>query len=279
MGQSSADYVADVRGKQTRKGVRAKTAHQDSLQATHVVALAGAAVDPAQYRARVSAVQRVLGNGVAVQLFERGLVPGRREETGQTPVAKSGEGSLHGEQSVVQRLKVSDDHVRGDIRHPGGGAKVFEDYTLDDIATRAGSSLTFQVSNAVLDGAVKDSRAAGQMDYKQLRNQTVTSEKQLSTYLETAPDDEHMYVLDGGDLHVAIRADDKKLPHPTLVGGDPDVDCAGTMRVDTEGNVIVTASSGHFRPSSENLGQRAVDKMMGKTSSTTYKKRVKGSRR
>jgi hypothetical protein len=117
------------------------------------------------------------------------------------------------------------------------------------------------------------------MAYKQLSQKKVSSEKQLTGFLDQSPDDEHMYVLDNNELHVAIRAGDKKLPHPTLVGGDPDVECAGTMRRDPNGDVVVTASSGHFRPPSEHPGQMAVNKIMGKTASSKHKKKVKGSKR
>jgi hypothetical protein len=180
-------------------------------------------------------------------------------------------------QNVAQLLTVSDDHVRGDLRHKVGNT-LFEDYTLTDIEQRAGAPIS-TVSNVVLDQAVNQSRAAGMMDYAHLRQEKVTSEKQLTQYLDKSPDDEHMYVLDNSELHVAIRADDKKLPHPTLVGGDPDVECAGTLRRDNDDYVFVTASSGHFRPPSEGPGQKAVDKIMGKTSSAKNKKKVKGSRR
>lgn len=180
-------------------------------------------------------------------------------------------------ENVAQLLKVSDDHVRGDLRHKVGET-LFEDYTLKDIEKRTGRPIS-QVSNQILDEAVKESRADEMMDYAHLSKEKVTSEKQLSQYLDKSPDDEHMYVLQNSELHVAIRADDKKLPHPTLVGGDPDVECAGTMRRNSNDDVVVTASSGHFRPPSERPGQKAVDKIMEKTASSKYSKKVKGSKR
>ena len=63
---------------------------------------------------------------------------------------------------------------------------------------------------------------------------------------------EIMYVHLGSDVYVAGRDTEKK-PHPTLVGGDPDVTGAGTIRKSevTEEwgseNVVVTNDSGHFR--------------------------------
>lgn len=68
-------------------------------------------------------------------------------------------------------------------------------------------------------------------------------------------DGEHMYVHYGNTIHLATRADDEKKPHPTLVGGDPDVTCAGTIEVESEEadghttyTVTITNESGHFRP-------------------------------
>jgi hypothetical protein len=62
---------------------------------------------------------------------------------------------------------------------------------------------------------------------------------------------EIMYVHAGDNIHVAGRDEEKK-PHPSLVGGDPDVTAAGTLsaRLNAQGWVLVgkiTDDSGHFR--------------------------------
>jgi len=178
--------------------------------------------------------------------------------------------------SVSQFYQVADDHVRGDLRHPKGDT-LFEPATIVDITTRAGGAIG-AVSNVVLDGAVNASRAAGQMDYSVLSREKVSSEKQLTAFLGKSQGDEHMYVLDAGEVHVAIRAEDKKLPHPTLVGGDPDVTCAGTIRTGGSNEVVVTASSGHFRPTSAAPGQKAVEKIMEKTARKGFKRNVTSSK-
>jgi len=178
--------------------------------------------------------------------------------------------------SVSQFYQVADDHVRGDLRHPKGDT-LFEPATIVDITTRAGGTIN-TVSNVVLDGAVNASRAAGQMDYSVLSREKIASEKQLTEFLGKSQDDEHMYVLDADEVHVAIRADDKKLPHPTLVGGDPDVTCAGTIRTGGSNEVVVTASSGHFRPTSAAPGKKAVEKIMEKTARKGFKRKVTSSK-
>lgn len=60
---------------------------------------------------------------------------------------------------------------------------------------------------------------------------------------------EHMYVHVDDVIYTANR-NFEKLPHPTLVGGDPDAKCAGTMRFNRSKKIItITNESGHFRPS------------------------------
>jgi hypothetical protein len=57
-----------------------------------------------------------------------------------------------------------------------------------------------------------------------------------------------MYVHVGSNLYTGGR-DREKLPHPTLVGGDPDATCAGTMSFDNSTKTVtITNESGHFRP-------------------------------
>ncbi|WP_083981959.1 eCIS core domain-containing protein [Arsukibacterium ikkense] len=176
---------------------------------------------------------------------------------------------------TIQRLVVPDDHVRGDLRHDKVN-KLFENHTIADIQGRLGAAISSS-SNIAVDGAVNASRAAAMMDYAVLSQQKVTSEKQLTSYLDNREEDEHMYVLSNSDeLHVAIRSDGQKLPHPTLVGGDPDVKCAGTLRYGSseKSDVVVTASSGHFRPTSSATAQKVVNKIMEKTASQSRKKKT-----
>lgn len=179
-------------------------------------------------------------------------------------------------ESVTQLLKVPDAHVRGDLRH-SEYKNLFEADTITAIEDEAKAQIN-RLSNQQLDAAVGKVREQGKMDYKHLSQEKVKSEKQMTTFLQKDPEDEHMYVLNNSQLHVAIRAVTKKLPHPTLVGGDPDVECAGTLRYE-EGEVIVTCSSGHFRPPTEGKGKKAVAKMMEKTGKGEFKKPVKGKRR
>lgn len=70
-----------------------------------------------------------------------------------------------------------------------------------------------------------------------------------------------MYVVDeSGNLIIGIPAKgfnfsnpDGRAPHPTLIGGDPQVKAAGT--IDIRGGKIykVDNASGHFKPTAESL--------------------------
>jgi hypothetical protein len=235
----------------------------------------------------ILAVQRLAGNRAVRQILRGRRSPEAEQSAARTSAMTEASRGRQpgGAQSpqlaftpeFVQRFKVEDDHVRADMRH-AKGKTLFLDHTWDDIEGRVGGDIS-TVSNATLETAIRQSREADMMDYNQLSKRKVSSEKQLTTFMNESPDDEHMYVLHEGELHVAIRAGTKKLPHPTLVGGDPDAECAGTMRQNVDGSIVVTASSGHFRPFTERKGQQAVDAMMSKTSGDKYKKDVKGSRR
>lgn len=148
---------------------------------------------------------------------------------------------------MKQLYTVSDDHIRADLRHPESH-KLFRDDTIENIEERLGNVISAS-SNVEVEAAVHASR------------------------------DEHMYVLNNDTHHVAIRSDDLKLPHPTLVGGDPDVDCAGTMRWGIDGAVIVDDGSGHFRPGGARPAEQKLNKIMNKTSRTSFKKKIKRGRR
>lgn len=73
------------------------------------------------------------------------------------------------------------------------------------------------------------------------------NQNNLLTWLQ-AHAAEHMYVQHNNKIYIANRNNEKR-PHPTLVGGDPVVDGAGTMSYNPMRHLItITRSSGHFRP-------------------------------
>lgn len=72
-----------------------------------------------------------------------------------------------------------------------------------------------------------------------------------------------MYTYQANDLRVQTRNGEKK-PHPTLIGGDPDVLAAGTVRKNSQGYIDLNDRSGHFRIQNVNLdAQDKVDDLCG----------------
>ncbi|WP_417591697.1 DUF4157 domain-containing protein [Owenweeksia hongkongensis] len=182
------------------------------------------------------------------------------------------------EKNVTQLYRVSDDHIRADLRH-GDSNKLFLRHTITDIEERLKHKISSAVPNEELEEAVSKCRENGMMDYNQLSKRKLSSEKQITSFLNEKPEDEHMYVLDNNEHHVAIRNESKKLPHPTLVGGDPDVDCAGTMRWGIDGAVVVDDGSGHFRPGGAKPAETNLNKIMNKTAKKSFSKKIKGGKR
>jgi hypothetical protein len=146
-------------------------------------------------------------------------------------------------QQTVQRKKVSDDHVADDLNHPQA-ERLFSEETMDWWADLPAKDKKNPEARTASVAAGRD-----QIDYTQLRNTTLKSAQGLFRWLGTDAY-EYMYVHCDGDIYTGGR-DREKLPHPTLVGGDPDATCAGTMLLDnSKKTVTITNESGHFRPSS-----------------------------
>ncbi|WP_244904578.1 DUF4157 domain-containing protein [Cellvibrio mixtus] len=133
----------------------------------------------------------------------------------------------------------------GDILHRDR-ADIFEAATLDkyrDVARAWYPSMNDKVA-AVTD-AIEDDR---DLDYIRMSGDTLTDYAGANAMVGDAR--EHMYVHRGNTIYRGDRTREK-LPHPALVGYDPDVDGAGTLRATFNNNTLrikVTNSSGHFRP-------------------------------
>jgi hypothetical protein len=145
---------------------------------------------------------------------------------------------------LVQRKKVSDDHVAADLNHKQQ-RRLFTGKTLNWWDALPDATKTPASTN----GAASVAAGRENVDYEQLRNTTLKSAQGLFTWLGTDAE-EYMYVHSDNNIYTGGR-DREKLPHPTLVGGDPDATCAGTMLLDnSKKKITVTNESGHFRPKS-----------------------------
>ncbi len=142
--------------------------------------------------------------------------------------------------NIIQLMKVSDDHVAAELNHPQAN-RLFNAATIAWRDGLPGAPL----NNAALTGQVAANR--DEIDYNQLRNTTLKNSQGLRAWLGREAK-EHMYVHEGGKIYTGGR-DREKLPHPTLVGGDPDATCAGTMTWNNSSKTVsITNESGHLRP-------------------------------
>lgn len=84
---------------------------------------------------------------------------------------------------------------------------------------------------------------------------TVSDSSKLLTWLNTEPSMEHIYLYKNSTIHGGISGFDNKSnknPHPTILGGDEEVDFAGIMyRQESESGdktntVVLNNDSGHY---------------------------------
>lgn len=144
---------------------------------------------------------------------------------------------------TLQLRTVADDHVAADLNHPQA-SRLFSAATMIwwNGLPAANKATPLARTNSVNAGR-------GNVVYEQLQNTTLKSAQGLRSWLGKDVE-EHMYVHVGSNLYTGGR-DREKLPHPTLVGGDPDATCAGTMSLDNSTKTVtITNESGHFRPPS-----------------------------
>lgn len=216
--RSSSQLAA---GRRTRDDLRVAPAGEQAVS-----------TDPAQ---RLLALQRTAGNRAVSELIARRLsLPGAERRGEATSIT-----------TMVQRAKVSDDHVADDLRHPQA-SRLFTDKTMEWWVSLERP----QKSTSVKAWATAQVEAhRDEISYEQLSNTTLKSGQGVRKWFGQKSN-EYMYVHVGNTIYIANR-DLEKHPHPTLVGGDPDATCAGTMRYDQKHRTIrITNESGHFRPKS-----------------------------
>lgn len=154
----------------------------------------------------------------------------------------------------IQRILTRPQSVAGDLMH-SEYETLFESF--DDQFN--GAAQARDGYGAVLAGV----QAGWPYAYARLSDETLDNYDDAAAKTRN-PGTEHMYVHDGDTIHTADRTDEK-LPHPTLVGGNPDVTSAGTLTFYEPANrpdlrrITVTNESGHFRPPS--VPQATLDRI------------------
>lgn len=202
-----------------------------------------ATTDPLQRM--LLSMQQTAGNRAVSE-----LVPMLERARGAERIGRKGSTA-----ASVQRKKVSDAHVGHDLRHKQA-ERLFTEDTMDwwgSLKKPKGGTSDKWTAEQVHAGRAN-------IQYEQLRNTTLKSAQGLAAWLGR-DSLEFMYVHEDKTIYTGGR-DHEKLPHPTLVGGDPDAICAGTMQRDLPNKTIwVTNESGHFRPSS--VDHRTVEYVEG----------------
>jgi len=247
--------------------------------------LGGMFGDPAQFKKGLPDEELLQGKFAPAQHMgpEEGKLPPQRRTTAELrngPDQEPGRGMPHGpektanpagaaEPPVAQMMTTRYQSVAADLLHREY-ANMFTDWS-DEIDAIAGHRYP-TIAEKITD-MEDEVNAHRDFSYRDLSTDTLDDAGELIAL--AGNNDEHMYVHDGDTIHRADRTN-QKLPHPALVGGDPDVTGAGTIRVARapdrrNGNatyrVKVTNSSGHFRP--PGVDDSTIEKVQEKADANT----------
>lgn len=157
--------------------------------------------------------------------------------TDNRPVAASQRKTLQNmeQQKPVQMKQTVDDMVCNDLRC--------------DLRNRFFTSNTINAYRAAKKSGkttaefVAENRA--NIEFAYLGGQNIDSKAKINDWFTATG--EHIFIWNPGNLTGGINlGGNKKVPHPTLRGGDPDVDFAGTFVRKTDG-WHATNDSGHFQ--------------------------------
>ena len=167
--------------------------------------------------------------------------------TDNRPVAVSQRKTLQnmGQQKPVQMKKTETDMVEGDLLNSSTMRRRF--FTLT----------TRNALRTVTTEAIENEQVP--IDYQKLGGSTIT-QGNIKTWLNG--ENEKIYVWKEGQLTGGHNpGGTNKVCHPNLLGGNPDVDYAGTIVPGTN-HWHVTRDSGHFQPeSNDTMRQNIADHM------------------
>ena len=153
--------------------------------------------------------------------------------TDNRPVAVSQRKTLQsiGQQKPMQMKQTEVDMIRNDLTES------------PNMRRRFFTSTTRQALYNITDLAIQEGNIP--VDYRNLGGININAGN-INTWLEGGG--ENIYVWQGGQLIGGNNpGGDDKICHPNLIGGDPDVDYAGTF-IGDDRFWHVTNDSGHFQP-------------------------------
>lgn len=176
----------------------------------------------------------------SIRSIQRNLVNTVRQNkqhlnfTDNRPVAVSQRKTLQsmGQQKPVQMKQTETNMIRNDLTES------------PEMRRRFFTSTTRQALYNITDNAIQEGNIP--VDYRNLGGININAGN-INTWLEGGG--EHIYVWQGGQLIGGNNlGGEDKICHPNLIGGDPDVDYAGTF-IQTPGSPLwhITNDSGHFR--------------------------------
>ena len=166
--------------------------------------------------------------------------------TDNRPVAVSQHKTLQsmGQQKPMQMKQTEVDMIRNDLTES------------PKMRRRFFTSITRQALYNITDLAIQKGNIP--VNYRNLGGININAGN-INTWLEGGG--ENIYVWQGGQLIGGNNlGDDDKICHPNLIGGDPDVDYAGTFTWDDDNYWHVTNDSGHFQPDKDLSQQKDISK-------------------
>ena len=164
--------------------------------------------------------------------------------TDNRPVAVSQRKTLQnmGQQKPIQMMKTDTDMIIQDLIEPL------------ELRTRFFTMPSLGIFRPSIRHLVNNNRSL--LDYKKLDGTSINSQARANTWLTGGG--ENIYIWKGGQLIGGNNMGGlNKTCHPNLIGGDPDVDYAGTIE---QGNRHwhVTRDSGHFQPGPDDATRQQI---------------------
>jgi cold shock CspA family protein len=228
-------------------------------EAWHVVQQAQSRVKPTmQLKPGVPVNDDVGLENEADVMGAKAMQLGQSDKVSATPLQAKSDTAV-----LIQRKQTRPESVAADLLHAEYN-NIFSAWrpSYNAIATGGGS---YNSKLARLTTAVTNNR---EITYRRMAHYRMENGTEIPNLAGSGS--ELMYVHHNDEIKRANR-NGEKLPHPALVGGDPDVTTAGTIHVNNLGerqkwgrtvtkyDIIVTNSSGHFQP--DDVPDATVDKI------------------
>lgn len=183
------------------------------------------------------------------RIIENGSLQ-KKKQTSLLQYNEGGISSSVNRKGVIQgAFKVKESKILADILDKDLCSRVFTGTTKDWIAKNI-----MEKPENQNEKYIKDNRKDIKFE-KLSPNYTVSDSSKLLEWLNKEPSMEHIYLYKNSTIHGGISGFDNKSnknPHPTILGGDEEVDFAGIMYEqkselgDKTNTVVLNNDSGHY---------------------------------